>query len=107
MAYLTRVGSIWGQVPATTGNVYWVAPADTYTADGRAYTSSDDNDGLSPERALRTLGEAITLATAAAATVAGDTIVLLPGDHTITAQATLSKAGVTLMGIRGSGHPQR
>ena len=98
MPYLTRYGSYWGTVPTTSGNVYWVAPTATYTVEGRTYSSSDNNDGLSPERALATLAQAVTLVTASA----GDVVVLLPGTHTMTAVATLSKAGVTYTGMPGS-----
>ncbi len=64
MGYVTKYGSFWGFVPQTSGNVHWVAPAATYTLEGRAYSASDGNDGLSPERALLTLNQAITNATA-------------------------------------------
>lgn len=94
MGYLTKYGSFWGMIPQTSGRVFWVAPSASYTVEGRSYDASDDNDGLSPERALRTVAQAITNAT----TAVGDVIVLLPGAHTNSATVTVSKA-VTITGI--------
>ena len=96
MGYLTKVGSFWGLVPQTTGNIYWVAPSN-YTVEGRAYSASDNNDGLSPERALLTINQAVTNATADA----GDTIMLIPGSYTFTATQTISKAGLKIFGPPG------
>lgn len=96
MAYLTRYGTLWANVPQTAGRVFWVAPASTYTVDGRAYSASDNNSGLSPEYALATISQAITNATANV----GDVIMLLPSStaHTSAATVTLSKAGLTFIG---------
>lgn len=94
MAYLTRYGTQFGALPQTMGKIIFVSPSDSYTVDGRAYSASNDNDGLSPERAKRTIAGAISDATANA----GDTIVLLPGTHT-SAVAACSKAGVTFVGL--------
>jgi len=103
MGFITKYGGIWGQVPATAGNVYWVAPAAAYTVEGRSYSASNDNDGLSPERALSTAQQAVTNATASA----GDIIVLLPGAHSWSASLAMSKAGIVLTGLNGEGlgHP--
>lgn len=98
MGFITKYGSFWGQVPQTSGNVYWVAAAASYTVEGRAYSASNDNDGLSPERAKLTLASAITASTASA----GDVIVLLPGAHSYSATTTISKAGLTITGIPGN-----
>ena len=96
MAYLTKYGTIWGQIPVTTGQVFWVAPAATYTVEGRtSYTASDGNDGKSPERAFLTLDYAVGQCTANA----GDVIVLLPGAHSWSATQTVDVAGVTITGI--------
>lgn len=96
MAYLTKYGSLWGAIPQTGGRVYWVAPGDSYTVDGRAYAASDDNDGLSPERALRTIDRAWNLVTANV----GDVIMLLPGAHTVqTTSVAADVAGVTMWGL--------
>jgi len=95
MGYITKYGSIWGQIPQSTGRVLFVAPSDSYTVEGRAYSASNDNDGLSPERAVRTLARAVALATDGA----NDVIVLLPGSHTTTASVALSKSAVTIMGL--------
>jgi hypothetical protein len=103
MGYVTKYGTIWGQVPFTTGRVFFVAPSDSYVVEGRTYSASNDNDGLSPERAVRTLAYATSLT---AANV-GDTVFLLPGTHTITAVVTLATAGVTYVGLRGSSQVAR
>lgn len=104
MAYITKYGSFWGQIPHTNGNVFWVAPSASYTVEGRAYSASNDNDGLSPERAKLTLAGAISAATASV----NDVIVLLPGAHSWTAQVDVNKAGLTIMGLPGGkGHPQK
>jgi hypothetical protein len=95
MGFLTQHGFLWGSVPATTGRVVWVAPGSTYTIAGLSYSSSDDSDGLSPERALRTVAKAWTKVTANS----GDLIILLPGAHTVTAVVTANIAGVTMMGL--------
>ncbi len=98
MGWLTRFGTQWGDVPQTFGNVFWVAPSSPYTVEGRSYSSSDNYDGISPERALATTSQAISNASANA----GDVIMLLPGTHTSAATVTLSKAGLTFVGC----HPQ-
>src|SRR3990167_5691343 len=99
MGYITKVGSFWGMLPETSGRVFWVANADSYTVEGRSYPASDDKDGLSPERAFRTIDYAVGQTTASV----GDVIVLLPGVHTVTATVTLDVAGITITGIPGSG----
>ena len=98
MGYLTKYGSFWGSIPVTSGRTFWVAPASSYTVEGRTYSSSDDNDGLSPERAFRTIDYAVGQCTANV----GDIIVLLPGSHTVTATVTLDIAGILITGIPGS-----
>jgi len=97
MSFLTKYGTIWGSIPQTGGSVYWVAPAASYTVDGRSYSASDDNDGLSPERALLTVDRAWNLVTANA----GDVVVLLPGTHSPSASIAADVAGVTMMGLPG------
>lgn len=96
MAFLTKYGTLWGDVPQTTGQVFWVSPTASYTVDGRSYDASDGNDGLSPEKALRTINRAIVLATASV----GDVIMLMPSAtaHTDTVTVTLNKAGLTFVG---------
>jgi hypothetical protein len=94
VGYLTKYGDFWGRVPQSSGRIFWVAPSASYTVEGRAYSASDDNDGLSPERALLTLNQAISNAT----TAVGDVIVLLPGAHSWSVTATISKS-VTITGI--------
>lgn len=96
MAYVTKYGTIFGEIPQQTGRVHFVAPSSPYTVDGRAYDASDDNDGQSPERALRTISQALTNATANA----GETIFLLEGTHAQTATLRVQKAGVTIVGVR-------
>lgn len=104
MSFITKYGSFWGLIPQTNGQVFWVAPGDGYTIEGRSFRASDDNDGLSPERAFRTLGRALDKVAADV----NDVIVLLPGIHTLAAQETMDVAGVTLTGIPGGkGHKGR
>ena len=98
MSFLTGYGTLWSVIPQTTGRVFWVSPGATYTVGGETYSASNDNDGLSPERALRTIARAITLATADA----DDVIALLPGAHTVsTASLALTKARLTITGLPG------
>lgn len=104
MSFLTKYGTIWGDIPKTSGRVFWVAASASYTVDGRTYVASDGNDGLSPERALLTLDYAIGLCTASA----NDVIVLLPGAHSWAASVAADVAGVTITGLPGgAGHPLR
>lgn len=99
MGYITKFGTQWGDVPQTSGSIFWVAPgAGTYTVEGRAYSASDNNDGLSPERALATIGQAISNATASA----GDIIMMLPGSHANAAVVNINKAGLTFIGVHPS-----
>lgn len=95
MGFLTKYGSAWGAIPMTAGSVYWVSAGDTYTVEGRVYPASDDNDGLSPERALRRISAAVSKASASA----GDVICLLPGAHTTLVALPVSKAGLTFVGL--------
>ena len=97
MAYLTKYGSLWGDFPITTGRQFFVAPSATYTVEGRSYSASNDNDGLSPERALLTVNQGVTNCTADV----GDSIVLLPGSHSWAATQTISKAGLKILGVPG------
>jgi hypothetical protein len=95
MGFITKYGSAWGDIPKTNGSVFFVSPSDTYTVEGRSYSASNDNDGLSPERAKRTMAGALTYCTANA----GDVIVLLPGTHTGSATVAVNVAGVTITGL--------
>lgn len=96
MSFLTKYGTQWGAIPMTAGQIHWVAPGSSYTVDGKSYPASDGNDGLSPERALASIAQAVSNASANA----GDVICLLPGTHTVaTASVALSKAGLTLLGL--------
>lgn len=98
MSFLTKYGSFWGFVPITSGRLFWVAPSGQYTIEGNVYSSSDNNDGLSPERALRTVDYAVGLTTANV----GDVIILLPGSHSITTPVLVDVAGITITGIPGT-----
>ncbi len=93
MTMLTKYGTLWGDVPQTTGDIWWVSPGDSYTMGGKTYAASDGADGLSPDRALRTPAQAISNATADN----GDVIMMLPGTHTSASQVALSKAGLTFV----------
>ena len=96
MPYLTKYGTYFGSVPAQLGRVHFVAPSASYTVDGRSFAASDDNDGLSPERALLTLSQALTNITASA----GEVIILLEGTHSPSATVRVQKAGITIAGVR-------
>lgn len=98
MGYITKVGSFWGVLPETAGRIFWVADAASYTVEGRTYDASNDNDGLSPERALRTIDYAVGLCTANE----GDVIVLLHGSHSVSATVAVDVAGITITGIPGN-----
>ncbi len=98
MPLLTQFGSPWGVLPVTTGRYFFVAPTGQYTIEGQSYSSSDNNDGLRPDRAVRTIAYAVSLCTANV----GDVIVLLPGAHSVSATVTINKAGLTFTGIPGS-----
>lgn len=101
MGYVTKYGSFWGMVPQTSGRIFWVAPSASYTVEGRAYSASDNNDGLSPELAFLTLDYAVGKCTANV----GDVIVLLPGAHSWSASVAVDVAGITITGIpRGAVH---
>lgn len=107
MGMLTKFGTLFGKPLQTGGRMFFVGPGSssvsTVTIDGRAYPMSDGNDGLSPERPLSTIAQAISNATANV----GDMIVLLPGTHNLTTQTgqtaaaalAFSKAGITVIGL--------
>jgi len=102
--FINKYGSDWAQIPATSGRIFWVAPADGYTVDGRTFRAADGNDGLSPERACRTINHVLdNLVTADV----NDVIVCLPGSHLpqdsagTAASLAMDTAGVTLMGLTG------
>lgn len=109
MSFITKYGSFWGMLPVTAGRVFWVAPSDSYTVEGRPNRSSDDHDGLSPERAFRTINRAMDSVSANV----GDVIVLLPGTHSALASGAndsvntaasivVDVAGVTITGLPGA-----
>ena len=97
----------WGSVPNTSGRIFWVAPTDGYTINGEVFRASDDNDGLSPERALRTIDRAWNLVIA----YSGDAIVLIPngsstGHIVQTTSVAADVAGVSMFGMAaGQGNP--
>ncbi len=93
--FLTKYGTIAGQVPAFLGRVFWVSPAASYYLGGESKEASDNNSGLEPQYAFRTIQAAINAAIASS----GDIIALLPGTHTSAAQVTITKAGLTFIGI--------
>lgn len=98
MGYAAYQRTPWGFIPTTSGRTFWVAPADSYTIDGQSYSSSDNNDGLSPARALRTIDRAWNLVDSTG--TVGDNIILLPGAHTVqTSSVAADVPGVTMMGI--------
>lgn len=102
MGYLTKYGTNWGSIPEQGGNIYWISPSASYVVEGRSYDASDDNDGLSPEKALRRVNRAWALVGANR----DDTIALLPGTHSAAAAGTSTAtpiaanvAGVRMVGI--------
>lgn len=95
MSFLTKYGSFWGEIPQTRGSIIWVSPTTSYLVEDRSYEASDNNDGLSPERAVLTIQRAINLVTANA----GDVIALLQGTHTSATQVAINKAGISFIGI--------
>jgi len=97
MGYLTKYGSFWGMIPQTSGRIFWVAPSASYVVEGRTYSASDNNDGLSPERAVLTLNRCFDSGYVTASV--GDVVVLLPGSHSWSATQTIDVAGVTITGI--------
>lgn len=97
MGYPAYQRSPWGLIPNTTGRTFYVAPANSYKADGESYSASDSNDGLSPARALRTIDRAWNLVDSNG--LIGDNILLLPGTHTVqTSSVAADVPGVTMMG---------
>lgn len=98
MPFVTKYGTYFGLVPAQLGRVHFVAPSSSYTVDGRTYSASDSNDGLSPERALASISQALTNITASA----GEVIFLLEGTHSPATTLRIQKAGITISGVRSS-----
>lgn len=95
MGYLTKFGTAWGAIPQTAGNVFFVAPSANPVVGGINLPASDGNDGLSPERPLLTIAQAVSNATANA----GDIIAMYPGTHTSSANVAISKAGLTFLAL--------
>lgn len=94
-----RPGIFQGRFPTSLGSIFFVAPSASYTIagirGGQAYTASDDNDGLVPERALLTIAAALLKCTANC----GDIVALLPGTHTQVGATAVSVAGVQIIGL--------
>lgn len=108
MSFLTKYGTLLGQLPASLGRTFWVSAGDSYTVDGNTCEASDGSDGLSPERALRRVNRAWALA------LPGDTIVLLPGTHNavlasgVAGSVAANVARVHMTGLTGGrGNPLR
>lgn len=99
MGYLTKFGTAWGAVPETAGNVFFVAPSTSALINDNTVIASDANDGLSPERPIATIAQAISNATASAS----DVIALLPGTHTSASNVAVSKAGLTFVALHPGG----
>ena len=105
MSFLTRYGTVYGDIPQQFGRIFYVSPATTYYIDGKQCTASDSaNDGLAPDRALATISRALVLAAisqrdGSAISNTGEVIMLLPGTHTVTATINVSLAGVTIWGV--------
>lgn len=105
MSLLNQYGTLVGAVPNYVGRTIWVSPGNSYTIAGKTFSASDDNDGLSPERALRRVNRAWAIA------LEGDTIVLLPGTHSAantsgTATSVAANvAHVRMTGLQVGGSP--
>ncbi len=101
MGMLTKFGTVFGNWLSTGGRLFFVGPGSatvsTVTIDGRSYTMSDGNDGLSPERPLSTISRALALVTASV----GDVIILLPGTHNLTTQNNMTAAGALAFNVAG------
>src|SRR5688572_30594549 len=82
-------------LPSTSGRVFYVAPS-SYTLAGNTYSASDGHTGLDPRRALASINQFVTNATADV----GDTCVVL-GALTPAVTQTISKAGLKIFGIPG------
>jgi hypothetical protein len=100
--FITKYGDISGQLPVVTGRLFWVAPAASYTLNGKSYVASDGQDGLDPRRAFLTLDYAVGKCTANV----GDVIVLLPGAHSWATTVAADVAGITITGL-GDNSPGR
>jgi hypothetical protein len=87
----------WAPTSGDRGRTFFVSPSDSYLIEGRAYSASNDNDGLDPRRALRTVNRAWVLVTDAC----GDKIVLLPGAHTVSSSIAGSKSQVHMTALGG------
>lgn len=101
MSFLTKYGSFWGFLPLTVGRYFYVSPSASYEIEGKTYSASNDNDGLAPDRAFRTVQYAVDPDRSDPA-VEGDVIVLLPGAHTSATTVTIATTGLTITGIPGS-----
>lgn len=95
--FLNRYGGQFGALQEIAGKVTFVAPSATYQVAGQSYIADNANDGLSPERAVLTVNQAVTNSTADV----GDAICLLPGSHSWSVTQTISKAGLKILGIPG------
>lgn len=100
MGYPAKHRTPFGVRPNTSGRFFFVAPGDSYKVDGESFNASDNNDGLSPERALRTIDRAWNLVDSEGNV--GDDIILLPGAHTVqTASVAADVPGISLYGQGG------
>lgn len=90
-------GAYWINTDKPGGRVYFVGGGTTAAKGktGSGIGASDTYDGLTPERPLATISQAHTLTTSGR----GDTIVVLPGNVTLTSTLTISNDDVTLMGM--------
>lgn len=100
MANLLNVHGKWVNLQKPGGQV-WFVSGGTTAYEGKG--ASDNNNGLSPQQPLSTIAQAVTNAIGGR----GDTIVLLPGNVTITAAIVMVKDDVTLTGVdpNGSNNP--
>ena len=95
MGKLNKYGEFEGHLPKSIGKIFYVAPSAEYKVNGKTFKASDDYGGTNPTKALLTINRAWALVTANC----GDTIVLLPGTHTVTTSIAANVAGVTMIGM--------
>lgn len=92
--FFSKYGTLMGDVPGFLGRIFYVNPSATYQVAGDVIEASDNNNGLTPTTALRTVQAAINLATSGV----GDIIAMLQGTHSSASQVTITK-GLTFVAI--------
>ena len=99
MANLNFIAGRWVNLEKPGGAVFFVG-GGTVAYKGKG--ASDTNTGLTPEQPVSTIGGAI----AKVANGRGDTVVILPGNVTVTSAISITSAmsDLTIAGIKGQGN---